>query len=63
LDNNLELESLVLDLDPSLANKVLGWKPNWSQQESIEKTLQWWIKLLRMETSAKTLCMAEILEI
>ena len=62
LDNNLELESLVLDLDPSLANKVLGWKPNWSQQESIEKTLQWWIKLLRMETSAKTLCMAEILE-
>lgn len=38
-------ESISLDLDSSLAKKVLDWKPVWSQEEAIRRTAQWWSKI------------------
>ena len=39
-------ESKFLSLDSSLSNTFLNWSPKFSQIESIEVTMQWWINYL-----------------
>ena len=36
-------ESKYLELDSSLARKLLNWQPCFSQKESIKETLDWWM--------------------
>ena len=35
-------ESDKLELDSSLSKSELGWKPVWSQSESVKRTINWW---------------------
>jgi CDP-glucose 4,6-dehydratase len=35
-------ESPHLSLDSSAATKSLGWRPRWSQEEAVRRTVQWW---------------------
>lgn len=43
---NQVYESSRLDLDSSLAKKLLGWKPVWTQEEAIVQTTNWWKSIL-----------------
>ena len=36
------VEASTLALDSSLAKELLGWSPNWSQEEAIKSTISWW---------------------
>jgi len=53
-------EAKVLDLDSELARSVLNWQPTWSQEEAIEKTFDWWKKLLDGEQHPIDLCLSNI---
>jgi CDP-glucose 4,6-dehydratase len=44
--NNKKKESKLLDLDSSLAQVELGWKPIWSQKAAIISTIKWWKNVL-----------------
>lgn len=57
---NKKLESTNLDLDSSYANSLLGWKPRWTQEESIRLTADWWNKVLNKEVSAKQACQTDV---
>jgi CDP-glucose 4,6-dehydratase len=43
---NSDKESVTLQLDSTLANKVLNWNPSWDQKASIVSTMDWWRKVL-----------------
>ena len=46
LDLNQDYEANYLSLDSTLARNKIGWKPNWTQLESIDKSFIWWNKVL-----------------
>lgn len=54
------MESEKLDLDSSLATKVLGWYPVFTQEESIKKTFQWWQKVLLNSIDPQIACSDDI---
>jgi CDP-glucose 4,6-dehydratase len=56
------VESINLDLDSSLVNKNLGWRPIWTQEEAIFRTLNWWASLLNKSKNAEELCKEEVLD-
>jgi len=35
-------EALTLELDSTLAQRELNWKPKWTQKEAIVSTINWW---------------------
>jgi CDP-glucose 4,6-dehydratase len=39
-------ESFSLELDSSLARKMLNWSPIWSQEEAVITTINWWDDVL-----------------
>ena len=41
-----EMESSHLQLDPTLALNLLGWRPFWTQQEAVKETINWWLNVL-----------------
>jgi CDP-glucose 4,6-dehydratase len=53
-------ESLTLQLDSTLANSVLGWKPSWNQKDAIISTVQWWKKILLKKEDPLSACQADI---
>ncbi len=57
---NSDKESLTLQLDSTLANKVLNWKPSWDQKASIISTMDWWKKVLLNEMAPSEACMSDI---
>jgi CDP-glucose 4,6-dehydratase len=57
-----EIESQKLQLDSNLAMDVLGWQPRWTQQESIEKTLEFWKRFIRTEEPIDKLCRHDLIE-
>lgn len=57
------LESGLLDLDSSLARTRLGWKPKWTQEESIHLTFLWWKSVLTGAHSAAEACNKDIAEL
>jgi CDP-glucose 4,6-dehydratase len=62
IPSNASLEAATLQLDSNLAKKVLGWRPNWSQEEAVESTVRWWKKVLRQETSPMDACRSDLTE-
>jgi len=53
-------ESGLLDLDSSLAREVLGWRPQWNQEEAIKLTFSWWKEVLTHKSSPFEACMKNI---
>lgn len=41
------LEAATLQLDSNLAKKALNWRPNWTQEEAVKTTVEWWKKVLK----------------
>jgi CDP-glucose 4,6-dehydratase len=58
--NQLNSEAINLQLDSTFANKVLGWEPFYSQQESVLATFDWWEKFTTSVLSVEDLCMDDI---
>ena len=57
---NRVYESSRLDLDSSLAEKILGWKPVWTQTEAIIQTTNWWKKILDQKIDPFEVTMEDI---
>jgi CDP-glucose 4,6-dehydratase len=55
-----QVESVELNLDSNLAAIVLGWRPSYTQHDSIVSTVNWWKSFLKNEDSAEELCLTEI---
>jgi CDP-glucose 4,6-dehydratase len=58
--DNISYESEILNLNSDLARKELGWKPIWTQKESIISTVEWWRGLLEESLSPTELCLKDI---
>jgi CDP-glucose 4,6-dehydratase len=56
----VRLESELLDLDSTLAQKILGWKPKWNQETAIRMTFSWWKQLLEGKVSPLDGCKKDI---
>jgi CDP-glucose 4,6-dehydratase len=54
-----QVESVELSLDSNLAASLLGWKPSYTQYESILSTVNWWKSFLNNGVSAEELCLTE----
>jgi CDP-glucose 4,6-dehydratase len=57
---NSDKESVTLQLDSTLANKVLNWKPSWDQKASIVSTMYWWRKVLINNINPTEACLSDI---
>jgi CDP-glucose 4,6-dehydratase len=55
-----KIESKILDLDSSKANKHLSWHPKWNQTESILNTISWWDNVLNDKKTALEACQEDI---
>jgi CDP-glucose 4,6-dehydratase len=55
-----EIESQTLELDPSCAIARLCWRPQWNQEEAINRTFMWWAKTLASPTNALENCVEDI---
>jgi CDP-glucose 4,6-dehydratase len=53
-------ETSILQLSSELAEMELGWRPTWSQSESIEATIEWEINTFGGFLTAKEACMRDI---
>jgi len=53
-------EAKALGLDPSLAIKELNWRPQWSQEQAISSSIEWWLKVLTKKIDPLDACMADI---
>ena len=62
-DSHTQLESGLLDLDSTLANSILGWKPKWNQEEAIRRTFFWWKEVLSGSLSPIEACKADISDV
>lgn len=49
-------EAQHLDLDSSLANSLLGWKPTFTQESAIIETVLWWNEVLNEKLPASDVC-------
>jgi CDP-glucose 4,6-dehydratase len=54
------MEANALELDSSLASKVLNWQPCWSQQEAIQRTFEWWSDVLIRKIAPEEACKKDI---
>lgn len=59
-NQNLNLESRILQIDSSYSESLLTWKPVWSQKKSLERTFEWWRGLLSYNRSPSDLCCEDI---
>jgi len=57
-ENFLETKSLTLN--SSLAKRKLKWKSFWTQEESIQSTINWWKSVSKNECTAREACMKDI---
>lgn len=57
---NDESEANALDLDPTLAESILGWKPMWNQEEAVVSTVNWWMSVNEGSKSPREACLMEI---
>jgi CDP-glucose 4,6-dehydratase len=55
-DGSSSMESHLLDLDSSFAQKQLGWKPVMDQKSAITSTFQWWEDVISKRLSAEEAC-------
>jgi CDP-glucose 4,6-dehydratase len=57
---NANTESQLLDLDSSLAQNKIGWKPAWSQKDAIKATLNWWDQVLNHGVTCEQACKSDL---
>jgi CDP-glucose 4,6-dehydratase len=57
-----ELESLELHLNAKLAEELLGWEPEFSQDEAVASSINWWKSLLTSNVNASELIFMEVSE-
>jgi CDP-glucose 4,6-dehydratase len=57
---NANKESVTLQLDSTLANKVLNWNSSWNQKASIISTMDWWKKVLLNKINSSEACLSDI---
>ena len=57
---NSNKESVTLQLDSTLANKVLNWNSSWNQKASIISTMDWWKKVLLNKINSSEACLSDI---
>lgn len=57
---NGHVEAKSLQLDSSVARKVLGWSDSWSQEEAVRSTIEWWDKVLNQASLPHDQCKADI---
>jgi CDP-glucose 4,6-dehydratase len=55
-----KLEAQKLDLNASAAGKELGWIENWSQEQSVNATIDWWESVLLKHASPLEACNRDI---
>jgi CDP-glucose 4,6-dehydratase len=60
--NQALLEAVELGLDSSLANRTIQWSPRMNQIEAIERTAEWWNKVLSKKVSPIEACNLDIEE-
>lgn len=53
-------EALTLDLDPSLAQSVIGWNSIWTQREAVVSTIDWWTSFNSKRASAAEACLVDM---
>jgi CDP-glucose 4,6-dehydratase len=53
-------EAGKLGLNSDLATRTFGWKPNWKNDEVIEKTASWYRDFLSEAKPARQLCLDQI---
>lgn len=58
--HDADVESIALQLDSTQARESLGWKPRWSQCESITSTIDWWDKVLNKSVNSVDACQCDI---
>lgn len=58
--SEMQYESKFLNLDSNLSNTFLNWWPKYSQVESIEITMEWWINYLSNGFEPLDLCRKDI---
>jgi CDP-glucose 4,6-dehydratase len=51
VSENSDLESKTLELDSKFANDLLGWKPVWTQKESVIRAVSWWKEIFDKKVS------------
>lgn len=54
------MESERLDLDPSQAIAILGWKPAWNQFVAVQDSIKWWKRFLEEKTDPLELCQIDL---
>jgi len=54
------LESQTLELDTTYANKVLKWHPKFNQADAIERSINWWNKVLNKRLGPEIACKEDI---
>ena len=57
---NQALESIELHLNSKLAEELLGWKPEFSQEEAVKSSINWWKSLQTSKTPASELISADV---
>ena len=55
-----KLEAQKLDLNASAAGRELGWIENWSQEQSVNATIDWWESVLLKHASPLEACKRDI---
>jgi CDP-glucose 4,6-dehydratase len=59
-NSDRHLESLSLELDSSLARRILNWSPIWSQEEAVISTIKWWDSVLNCDLRPEVACARDI---
>ena len=59
-ENTGSMEAQMLGLDPTLAINTLNWKPFWDQEEAVEASVEWWVKVLKKNVNPIDACLADI---
>lgn len=59
-ESQSKLESICLELDSTLASKLLNWQPAWSQQSAIESSITWWKRSLVDGIDPRILCSEDL---
>ena len=57
-----DIESLTLELDTSYANSILNWRSTYNQETAIQKTANWWSRVLSNEILPWDMCKLDIIE-
>jgi nucleoside-diphosphate-sugar epimerase len=53
-------EAKSLELDSTLAQETLGWRPQYTQKESVKSTIHWWKRVIEQRENPKSVSEGEI---